>query len=169
MHRTRRLEYYTRFWFYLKINISTVIWYSKRLTVVETYKFSSEFITLKTCTFRSSSKSSLLKLLCILTCFYEGTTILPLRINFFEIDFLFNPCSQFPFLTFCGQDNITRGNPQIPSALSAPYPNHPRYITRPPLPLIPLQGKRHSAPHSSVLPRTAGGTVLLRCSKSFLC
>ena len=59
-------------------------------------------------TFHSNVKSSLLKLLCTLARLCVGTPLQPLRLDFFIIDFPSHPCSQLPFLAFCGQENRTR-------------------------------------------------------------
>ena len=60
-------------------------------------------------TFIFNSEYSLFKLLFTPALLYEGTPLQLLRLDLFGINFPFHPCSQFTFLTFFGQENITRG------------------------------------------------------------
>ena len=55
--------------------------------------------------------------------------------DFLIIDFPSHPCSQLPFLTFCGQArHQNKGKVRnIPWARSAPQPAHPRYIAPQPI------------------------------------
>ena len=69
-----------------------------------------------------NSKYSLLKLVCTLARLCEITLLQPLRLNFYGIKFPSHPCSQFSFLTFCRQDNTTRGKAHIYHEFS-PLPN----------------------------------------------
>ena len=85
-----------------------------------------------------------------------------------ESTFPSHPRSQFPFLTFCEQENRTRGKAQIPSAHSAPQPSYSRNIANPHLPLISRQVNIYAAPCHSACPRAAGGRFPLRFTKSFL-
>ena len=85
---------------------------------------------MKTRTFFSIIKSSLLKLLYTITRLCEGTPPQPHRLNFFGIEFPLHPYSQLPFITFCGKDN--RGKVvQIPWVRSAPQLSYPQDITPP--------------------------------------
>ena len=83
--------------------------------------------------FRSSSKCSLLKLLCSLMHLCGRTPLQPLRLKFSGIDFPSHPRSQLPFITFRGQDNITRGK-VCRSHERNPLPNLPTPDTYIPVP-----------------------------------
>ena len=58
-------------------------------------------------TFFSNSKSSLLKLLCTLTCLFEGHPLQPLRLDFSGINLPSYPCSQLTLITFHGSGGTT--------------------------------------------------------------
>ena len=104
-------------------------------------------------TFRYIIKCSLLKLLCALACLCKGTPLQPLILDFFGIDFHLHPHSQFPFFTFRGKDNITRGKTC-------------RYHERYPIPNLTTPAKSPPTPPTNYTPpRQAphARRAILRC------
>ena len=102
-------------------------------------------------TFGFNIKYSLLKLLCTLARLYEGTSLQPLRLDFFGSPF---PCilAQIFHFSFLQEGKYNKGKgTQIPWEHSAPQPAHPINIV--PCPISHLSTDKVSSTPRCAIPR----------------
>ena len=117
-------------------------------------------------TFRFNSKSSLLKILCVLARLCEVTPLQPLRLDCFIINFPSHPYwpLSFIFSLFAGRTTEQEERRLYPMiATHSPTCPPQRHHTPSLLPLIHRQGNIHASPLHSVLRRCWRNVFIAFC------